>query len=219
MVVETFSAFEPGEVVAGQLPGGGAVSTPLFEDFVLSVTNYGEGPHSLIIFDSSNPSRADLDLGTPHHSCGGLGVGAGGRAGERGENCEPLGNLLIVAENLIDANGDGIVDVPDDEGGGGVVVFRFVSPTRLDSVTLVDVDRENVYLELHTTTSEVVTVWASDLGDNSVQTLSLSEYPTVDRLDVQFGGSGAIARMIYEVEQPLPVLPMTWGQVKHAYLP
>ena len=41
-----------------------------------------------------------------------------------------LGNLLIIAENDIDGNGDGFIDNPDDAGvrPAGALFFDFNSP-------------------------------------------------------------------------------------------
>mmetsp|Transcript_25496 Transcript_25496/g.46032 ORF Transcript_25496/g.46032 Transcript_25496/m.46032 type:complete len:81 (-) Transcript_25496:194-436(-) len=59
------------------------------------------------IFDSGNPGGetryacGDSDLGTPNEKCSknpGPGRGIGGEPGSPGENCEPLGNVLIVQE-------------------------------------------------------------------------------------------------------------------------
>ena len=57
------------------------------------------------LFDTFNPrgpngSGGDADLGSPNESCPvpGPGIGQGGALGEIGENCEPLGNVLIVQE-------------------------------------------------------------------------------------------------------------------------
>jgi len=39
-----------------------------------------------IIFNSSNPTGGDLDLGTPHQDFGGPGIGVGGANNQPGEN-------------------------------------------------------------------------------------------------------------------------------------
>ena len=68
-----------------------------------------------IAFDSSNPPGTDYDLGTPNERYGGPGLGDGGDT-----NDEPLGNLLVRAEDLSDDDGDGRVDHPDDHGCSAV---------------------------------------------------------------------------------------------------
>ncbi len=118
-IIETFNSQPPGTVVAGDLPGGGTAPGTLFPFITFSVTNTGDGPNSLIIFDSSNPTGEDWDLGTPNQDFGGPGIGYGGKEEQPGENFKSYGHLLIVAENIIDNNQDGLVDNPDDEEGGG----------------------------------------------------------------------------------------------------
>jgi hypothetical protein len=57
------------------------------------------------IFDTSKPgandATGDPDLGSPNVKCpgGGVGIGAGGEPGHPGENCAPLGNILIIQES------------------------------------------------------------------------------------------------------------------------
>jgi hypothetical protein len=134
-----------------------------------------------IIFDSSAPSGGDFDLATP-----GPGVG----------NDTPLGNLMIVAENNVDSDLDGLVDDPDDEAGGGVVRFDFQDPWELCSITLVDIDDSGTtelrfYTEIGGT-ADVIPVM--NLGDNSVQTIEF-EMTGIVRFEVAFGGSGGIAQL------------------------
>lgn len=51
------------------------------------------------IFNTSDPTKSDEDLGSPNESCGGPGVGSGGVKGSLGENCEELGNVVIAHSN------------------------------------------------------------------------------------------------------------------------
>ena len=111
---------------------GLATGTVLSEVF----TNNGAGPvlvsgvnpalglsNAAVIFDSANPTGEDPDLGTPNEDFGGPGIGAAGEAGSPFANVRPLGNLLIVAEDLVDANGDFIIDDPDDADLPGAGLF------------------------------------------------------------------------------------------------
>ncbi len=68
-----------------------------------------------IAFDSNLLSSSDPDLNGPHWRKGNLAPFA------------DLGNLIIIPENLVDANNDGIVDDPDDEGArpAGDLIFTF----------------------------------------------------------------------------------------------
>lgn len=132
-----------------------------------------------IIFDSAAVTGGDFDLATP-----GPGLG----------NDTPLGKLMIVAENNIDSDSDGLVDEPDDEAGGGVMRFDFQEPWDLCSITLVDIDDSGTTeLRFFTEiggTADIIQVM--NLGDNSVQTIEF-EKTGIERFEVAFGGSGGIA--------------------------
>ncbi len=76
----------------------------------------GEADRALI-FDTSLSNTADTDLEASHFLTGNVGLG----------EQDAFGNALIVAENLIDVDGDGLIDSPDDNGGGGWAHFDFTS--------------------------------------------------------------------------------------------
>ncbi|MBC8426594.1 hypothetical protein H8E07_20960 [bacterium] len=213
---EDFSGPAAGTVIAGAQPGGGTAPGTYFADFTVSVTNNGGGPHSLIIFDSNNPTGQDSDLGTPNIDFGGPGIGSGGGAGASGENSVPLNNLLICAEDIADGNGDGIVDDPDDEAGGCTIVFEFDYVVDLVSIVFVDIDSETVEYEV----SEFGVLMGGDegvdLGDNSVQHVDLTAFYSVDRLEVVFSSSGAIAELEFN---PAAIAneDADWGSVKRIF--
>ena len=214
---ETFGGLPAGTVIGGALPWGGFTDGfGLFPGIrVKSVTN-NDGPHTAILFDSSNPSVADdFDLGTPNASCGGPGIGSGGQVGAPGQNCLPYHNLVIIAEDLEDKNSDNIVDYPDDDGDGGTLEFEFARPVSSVRVVLVDVDSETVYAQI-TNKDGSIRVHAVDLGDNSVQTLQLAGIGTFRQLEVVLSGSGAVAEIGYGLG-PVSVEENSWGAVKARY--
>jgi len=179
------------------------------------VRNHGGGPDLAIIFDSDKPSGGDLDLGTPNQDFGGSGCGDGGEAGGDEPNEEPLGNVLIIAENDTDEDGDGYVDDPDDESGGGVVWLSFSHAGRL-SLTLVDVDEDEadprIVMYLH---GECVgEVEGDNTGDNGAQTIDLPE--DVDKVAIHLDGSTSIGGIELDVPQ-VGVEPRTWTGVKRQY--
>ncbi len=109
----------------------------------VAVTNDTPGhPNVATIFDSAcfgGCTGGDTDLRTP-------GTGPGNNQAQR--------NALIIAENVIDANGDGLVDGPDDEQNGGSIVFNFAQPHKLLSVRVLDIEDvgetpNHVFLELY----------------------------------------------------------------------
>jgi hypothetical protein len=145
------------------------------------------------IFDSSDPV-GDSDLGSPNESCdgGGPGIGDGGAKGTEFENCEPLGNILIVqSEFKVE---------PDDHENGSRIDFTFDYPGMLHNITIIDNDGCNcdpvtIYLFYSDGTKEDRT-GDSATGNNGVSTISIeAEY--VIKFYVYFPTSGGIANIDY----------------------
>lgn len=213
---QTFAGPLAGTVVAGELPGGGTDPGTTFADFTLSVTNHGTGPNTLVIFDSSNPTGDDPDLGTPNADFGGPGIGTGGAAGSGGENSQSWGNLIICQEHLVDANNDGRVDDPDDEAGGCTITFDFDFVADLEYIVFVDIDSETVDYDAFEFGVLMGGDEGVDLGNNSVQRIDLTPFYSVDKLVVDFSSSGAIAEIGYSVAA-VPTEKATWGEVKATF--
>jgi hypothetical protein len=168
----------------------------------ISTINTGGGPDKAIVFASANPTGGDDDLGTPNEDFGGPGIGAGGEAGQLGQNDVALGNLLIVAEDDVDKNNDGLIDDPDDEAGGGLITFDFDFPTDVISVHLVDIEEssQGFVIAYDENDHVIVNVLMQMLGDNSVQRVDINAVGA-RKLEVVFPGSGAVSG----VEICLPV--------------
>jgi hypothetical protein len=212
-----FNGLAAGSVVAGESPSGGTVSERPFPEFTLSCINNGNGPNSLVLFDSQNPTGGDADLGTPNADFGGPGVGWGGSSGRPGENDSNWGNILIIAENVVDGDGDGLVDDPDDEGGGGVIIFEFERAVVVTRVVLVDIDcDETADVRLYNETGLVGTLPAQALGNNSIQTLDGGSQLGVLRMEIEFSSSAALGEFEYVLDTT-PVAHSTWGAIKAAY--
>ena len=92
---------------------------------IWAINNILGHPDKAILFDSANPTGGDFDLKTP-------GTGPG--------NLLPQGKVLIIAEDDVDADADGLVDDPDDEWGGGSIFFGFDTPMVARTIGLLDVD-------------------------------------------------------------------------------
>lgn len=144
------------------------------------------------VFDSANPTGDDFDLGSPNEKCPkkGPGKGEGGRPKSPGENCEPLGNVLIVQEVN---NSPGI---PDDERRGGQISFDFDPPMRkVYSIGLLDIEDEFTSVEVvHDALNNPVpfTFFADNKGDNGKQLVDLGDLDHVSTVKVDFFGSGAV---------------------------
>jgi hypothetical protein len=215
--VVDFNGLDAGTIVAGEDPTGATVSNDTYVEFTLSCINNGNGPNSVIIFDSQNPTGGDTDLGTPNVDFGGPGVGWGGSDGRPGENEDDWGNLLIIAENVIDCDGDGLVDDPDDEARGGVFIFEFEQAVIIQRIVLVDIDSdETAEVRLYDISGIVATIPAQALGSNSVQALFGESYIGILRMEVELSSSGAIGEMEYVLDTT-PVAQSTWGSIKAGY--
>lgn len=147
----------------------------------ISATNDVPGhPDKALVYDSSDAFGADPDLTTP---------GAGFL------NDRAYGNVLIIAENDLDGDADGLVDRPDDEAGGGVVTFAFSRPVQVYKVVLVDVDmNESARLFCFDGDRLMQDLDVQPMGDNGVERIGLGA-DRLTRLDVALSGSGAIAEL------------------------
>lgn len=206
---QSFAGFPAGTIVAS--PGPSAV----FPLFTLTVIN-NAGPQAMLIFDSANPTGGDTDIGTPNMDFAGPGTGAGGGSGQPGENAVALGNLLIIAENVIDvAPADGIVDVPDCDADGGTFRFDFDVEVMVTGVTILDIDDETGQIDCYLNNVLVGSTAMLDLGDNSKQIVDVSSHGMLDRIDVIISSSGAVAEI--EFEAIVPTEENTWGAIKAQY--
>ncbi len=163
----------------------------------LSLTLKGHGATQLRGDNrAGGPLRLDFDLGTPNHDFGGPGIGHGGREGHPGENAVAEGNLLIIAEDIVDNNNDDLVDDPDDEAHGGTMFFEFDEPTRIESIKLVDIQSsaESIISTFDDQDDLISEIEVDGLGNNSVQTITVQD-DGVARLEIFMKHSGGVARV------------------------
>ena len=169
------------DALGNPLAAGTVVSSQwhLFDIHISAYNNKAGHPDKVIIFDSNNPTGGDSDLGGP------------------------WGNILIIAEDDVDSDGDGLVDDPDDEAKGGTIIFYSNNSCSTLGFDLIDFEEDQghsgtlvIILESGGTvdidfTDFVGTVW----GDNSHNSISI---PTEDiggtfkQVEFHFDGSGAI---------------------------
>jgi hypothetical protein len=116
-----FSSRKPGEIIKSQY-----ASSPY--QVTISAINYVPSHPSLaVIFDSNKYQTYDPDLLYPWTK--------GNLVGKK------LNELLVVANNKIDANGDGLIDNPNDEGGtppAGELSFKFKNSIKTFGIDIVD---------------------------------------------------------------------------------
>lgn len=162
----------------------------------VSADNNGGGPDDAVIFNSSSPTGGDFDLGTPNQQYGGPGIGSGGAS-----NNVPLGNILIVQERFSPKNCGPQNDdycVPDDEAGGGKLIFEFDCPTTIIDVVIVDADDGYPSGSAITCVgTSQTTMNIANMGNNSVQTV-LVGISGVTKMEVEFFGSGGLASFRYK---------------------
>ena len=89
---------------------------------------------SVNVFDSSDVTGGDDDLGSPNEDCGGPGKGAGGANASAFSNCKPLGNLLIIQEPGVNSS------IPDDSQFGGCMKINFQYPVIMLNLGILDFD-------------------------------------------------------------------------------
>jgi hypothetical protein len=171
----------------------GETMTTQFLDIGLTIevnNNVVGHPDKGILFDSENPSGLDGDLVTPGYGFG---------------NDTPLGKVLIIAENDVDADSDGLVDDPDDEEFGGQLNFKFTTDVEFIGATILDVDGTQMdSFNLYDAADVLITsLPILILGDNSVQTLKQEPPVTgVRRAELVLGGSGAVTRLRFCPQPP-----------------
>jgi hypothetical protein len=173
---------------------------------------FGVAVNAAVVFDSSCPpggvstdcAGQDTDLGTPNETFGGPGVGTGGEVGSTFENDSPLFNLVIVAEDLVDSDGDGIIDDPDDADVDEEFIefdFRTLKGKKnvtVNSITYVDNDAGefNARLEFFGPgTLDPSTIGLQPVGDNGANTV-VPGIEGVTHMRVVLDGSGAVASAV-----------------------
>lgn len=150
----------------------------------ISALNMGPVGHPdlSVAFDSANVSGGDTDLATP---------------GPGTDNDVAFGNVLIVAENALDANFDTYIDEPDDEAFGSLITFDFDSPVIACDLALIDVDSADgvgTVVNSYRNNFLIDSIPVAGLDDNNVQMLELP-FERIDRLEVKFSGSGAVGEL------------------------
>ncbi|MBY6185502.1 hypothetical protein KUV89_02480 [Marinobacter hydrocarbonoclasticus] len=192
--------------------------------------------NAAVIFDSSNPSGGDDDLGTPNEDFGGPGVdersdpNTGGKAGSPFENTTPLGNVLIINEpegladtdgsGNIDANDANVADPDDDDLKGQFFELDFSglkkgSTVTINSISYMDVEQEegedgtSVYLMgPKFPAPKMLTLHPT--GDNGVYTQEIG-IEGVETMRIVMGGSGAITGITLDEDPERPCWVTTGG--------
>ena len=227
-----FSGLMAGYILDGQdLSTGHGISGDI--NGVVRVSGF---PNPAIVFDSLCPpnyssgdcSGRDTDLGTPNECVPNtlinpgfygpgvdrdLGDGLGGECASLFPNLVPLYNLAIVAEDLEDSNGDGLVDDPDDADVAGEYIevdFSGIAGkgVTVNCFTYIDNDQGEddamAFFWQHgqsTSDPPIDSFGLTALGDNGVLTICPG-IEEVETMRILLDGSGALASVLIEEEVP-----------------
>lgn len=174
---------------------------------------YGHNPkfsgrNAAMIFDSSNPTGNDPDLGTPHEDFGGPGIGTGGQKGSTYENNTALGKVLIITEDFDPTDPD------DADLDGSYYSFDFsaVGTVTIYSMHIMDVEKSE--------NAATVTFYDSNgdqigssftlprTGNNGVHNYLFGEGVSgVSKMMANMNGSGAVDNIVFlqeKVDTPPP---------------
>jgi hypothetical protein len=104
-----------------------------------------------------------------------------------------IGNIAILANNLSDANGDGLVDFPDENNYGGKQLYEFDSPVHIGSFLFIDKDHGTPErATAYDANDNVISSVLIPVGANaSVQTIAVNADNAV-RLEIRYRDSGAL---------------------------
>ncbi len=227
-VTLSFDSLEHGEVVDAQFTSAFGVT--------IHAVNVGGGPDLALAFDSLRSGTADLDLEGPTWSGGNL------------DPSTVLGRILIVAENGLDADQNGRIDDPDDEGSrpAGSIFFEFEIPVLSFGFDLVDVegpaefdeDRGFVAVLSGDDDTELARVGFGEFlegdspfgveglvfGNNTANripaiTAAALGLEPFQKVEINLGGSGAIDNVTFEpIPEPSTLLLLAAGLALSALL-
>lgn len=194
-----FDTLSRGTILANQFDGMRIYSLP--KDGSDETAESYQSDHPVVIFDTSDPTGGDTDLGTPNQAFGGPGlIGHGGSQDDPTHparsgpyvNDTPLGNIIVINTNSNNST-------PNDFGGGGRLVFEFDYPASIDAMRFVDVDNnDSASVRFFDFEGEQIgsAVSPPGPGDNTVVVLEVDQN-RVARLEIQFTGSGGFDGLFF----------------------
>ena len=144
-------------------------------------------PDALVVFDSNTHHRPDT---------GDIEVG--------------IGNLAVIPNTIIDANGDGLVDDFRDSFAGGTQIYTFDQDVTIKSFIIVDKDSRSAGTATAFAAGGGVVAMVSipNAGNGSVQTIDLNA-SGVRRLEIFYNDSGGVTAI--DLECPPTPTPSPTG--------
>ncbi len=198
--VTDFNSLQHGQIIQS--------STFALSGMSMQATNFRLPGAMPMAFDTTFINTADPDLQGPPWAGGNLPVNT------------ILGIVVIIPENLVDADGDGIVDSPDDEGRrpAGSLTFTFAQPIDRFGFDVVDIEgvvQERTSVDFLLGGSLVGSMHFEDLenpqsafydptivfGDNTInriRPITADNFGALgfDRVVINLGGSGAFDNIV-----------------------
>jgi len=188
VTVIDFEGSSAGDIISEVTPNGcsGTIA-------VMAVNPDFPGMNTAMIFDSSNPTGNDFDLGSPNEMFAGPGISSDG---PQASNDVPLGNVLIISEDMDSSD-------PDDSARNGTSFeFNFsgygngmVTLHSFDMLDLEPVDADGLptvvtlYDALDNVLLQHVLAYSED---NAKQLVDLGSTAGVVRMVLEMNNSGAI---------------------------
>jgi hypothetical protein len=180
-------------VGGGELSGSGYLETDAWAMngllMVTATSDTGYTPGGKVRLLDTNPSNlsqlVDSGFGSPNMSCdvSGPGVGSGGMKMSPGENCVPLGSVMIIQKS----------DTPLSQSnpGGGTIILEFTAPVTLADLTLFNVGIDGAMITIETTNTDI-TMHIPFFGLNGIEKIEcMKEHVT--KVTIIFIGIGAVA--------------------------
>ncbi|WP_299119923.1 hypothetical protein [uncultured Winogradskyella sp.] len=161
---------------------------------VAGITMAFPNSNAAMIFDSSNPTGGDFDIGTPNEIYGGPGIGNGGAS-----NDTALGNVLILSEDLDASDPDDIFEI----GASFVFDFSANANVTLNTFDILDIEESSnpTIVTLYDIEENVLlSKGVTPGGDNSKTTVDLENTSDVAFMEIIMNSSGAIDNIALEME-------------------
>lgn len=145
----------------------------------ISAVANGDHPDALVVFDTDAEPTHDPDLAVD------------------------IGNIAVLAENVRDSNGDGLVDDPDENNFGGRAIFNFDQDVTIRSFVFVDHDHQPTdHAAAYDASGNLIKQVVIPLaGNGSVQQIDVNA-EGVRRFELVYRDSAGFGGIEVECEQP-----------------
>ncbi|MFP4845151.1 hypothetical protein [Winogradskyella sp. PE311] len=182
------------DFTAGDIVSEINIDDPFENTLVEGITMIFPNSNNAMIFDSSNPTGGDFDIGTPNEIYGGPGIGSGGAS-----NDISLGNVLILSEDLDANDPDDIFEI----GASFVFDFSANNNITLTSFDILDIEASSNPSMVTLFNMEGIILFSSEIspgGDNSKTTVDLENTTDIAFMEIVMNSSGAIDNIALEIE-------------------